>query len=340
MEARYQIQSRAGATGAIGLIEVRGEVGAALDAIGASGVAIGRVGLRHLRTPGTESGRGVEALVARWSKGRAHLMPHAGGEIMRACEAILERAGLRRTDRMSGPGFERPSREQLAELLEVALASASSPLAIDVLLRQPARWNAVDVRVVSEAHARALDRLIDAPLVVAWGPSNVGKSTLLNAMASEEVSIVADEPGTTRDHVGVMLDLAGVVVRYVDTPGVRADAGPIEAEAVAIAAEWMARADLVLWCRDAGSERPTLANTCGIVLEVELRSDLGVRPGGGLAVSARDRRSIQRLALVIREALVPLEAVLSERAWRFWERAEVRTGTTDPTGGFRSESSP
>lgn len=329
MEARYQIQSRVGATGAIGLIEVRGDVDAALEAIGARGVGIGRVGLRRLGVPGSASrsaGFGIEALVARWSGAHAHVMPHAGVEIMRSCERILQRAGVRRAEGARAPMTERPSLERMAELLDEALASAASPLAIDVLLRQPARWMRADSQEVSDEHASALQRLIEPPLVVAWGPPNVGKSTLLNALASEDVSIVADEPGTTRDHVGVMLDLAGVVVRYVDTPGVRASAGAMETEAIQVAAEMVRRADLVLWCRDAGTERPMLPRTHGMVLEVELRSDLGVRPGGGIAVSARDAESIGRFAVAVREALVPREAIQSEHAWAFWRRGGVERG--------------
>lgn len=329
MQARYQIQSRVGATGAVGLIEVRGDVDAALDAIGARGVAIGRVGLRRLSVSGPPSraaGPGIEALVARWSEAHAHVMPHAGVEIMRSCERILERAGVRRAEGERAPVIDRPTPVQMAELLNEALASAASPLAIDVLLRQPALWMSADAREVSDEHASALHRLIEPPLVVAWGPPNVGKSTLLNALASEEVSIVADEPGTTRDHVGVMLDLAGVVVRYVDTPGVRGGGGAVEFEAIEVAEEMVRRADLVLWCRDAGTDRPVLPRVTGIAMEVELRSDLGVRAGGGLAVSSRDAGSIQRLASAVREALVPREAIQSEHAWAFWRSGGVDRG--------------
>ncbi len=54
----------------------------------------------------------------------------------------------------------------------------------------------------SEARDRVLRRLIDPPLVVAIGPPNIGKSSLLNALAGRSVALVADEAGTTRDHVG------------------------------------------------------------------------------------------------------------------------------------------
>src|SRR6185295_9068425 len=114
---------------------------------------------------------------------------------------------------------------------------------------QPRRWQGAPPREAGERD-RVLRRLIDPPLVVALGPPNVGKSSLVNALAGRSVSIVADEPGTTRDHVGVMLDLGGLVVRYVDTPGLRQGADELEREAVSGAMEVASRADLLLVCGD------------------------------------------------------------------------------------------
>ncbi len=64
------------------------------------------------------------------------------------------------------------------------------------------------------------------------GEPNVGKSTLLNALAKADVAIVSDEAGTTRDVIEVQLDLGGFPVRLVDTAGVREGAGDVEKEGV------------------------------------------------------------------------------------------------------------
>ena len=57
------------------------------------------------------------------------------------------------------------------------------------------------------------------------GPPNVGKSSLLNALAGREAAIVAATAGTTRDVIEVQLDLAGYPVIVADTAGLRESAG-------------------------------------------------------------------------------------------------------------------
>jgi tRNA modification GTPase len=79
------------------------------------------------------------------------------------------------------------------------------------------------------------------------GPPNVGKSSLLNALAKSDLAIVSDEPGTTRDVREVSLDLGGRLVILVDMAGLRATESRAEAEGVRRAEAEIAKADLVLW---------------------------------------------------------------------------------------------
>lgn len=90
------------------------------------------------------------------------------------------------------------------------------------------------------------ERLREGLEFVILGPPNAGKSTLLNALAGEDVAIVSDTPGTTRDAVGVRVDLGGVAVRITDTAGVRESADPIEAEGVRRALARSRDADAVI----------------------------------------------------------------------------------------------
>jgi tRNA modification GTPase len=79
------------------------------------------------------------------------------------------------------------------------------------------------------------------------GPPNVGKSSLLNALARSDLAIVSDEPGTTRDVREVALDLGGRLVILVDMAGRRASGSRAESEGVRRAEAEIAKADLVLW---------------------------------------------------------------------------------------------
>ena len=91
------------------------------------------------------------------------------------------------------------------------------------------------VAVLSDAIARHLDdghrgELVrDGFQVVLAGPTNAGKSSLLNALARRDVAIVSDEAGTTRDIIEVKLDLEGLPIVVSDTAGIREAAGKVAA---------------------------------------------------------------------------------------------------------------
>ncbi|MBT3069417.1 tRNA uridine-5-carboxymethylaminomethyl(34) synthesis GTPase MnmE [Rhodomicrobium sp. Az07] len=78
------------------------------------------------------------------------------------------------------------------------------------------------------------------------GEPNVGKSSLLNALAGREAAIVYDEPGTTRDVIEVSLDLDGYPFVLRDTAGIREAASPVEQEGVRRALAAAEAADVVL----------------------------------------------------------------------------------------------
>lgn len=89
-------------------------------------------------------------------------------------------------------------------------------------------------------------RLTEGYVCVLSGAPNVGKSSLMNALAGTERAIVTEMPGTTRDLVEVDVILGGVPVRLVDTAGLRESADPVESEGVRRARQRAAEADLVI----------------------------------------------------------------------------------------------
>jgi len=98
--------------------------------------------------------------------------------------------------------------------------------------------------------AAAARRVREGFVVVIAGRPNVGKSSLMNALAGRNVAITSAIPGTTRDLIEVALDLNGFPVTLVDTAGLRDSDDPIEREGVARALHRAQNADLTLWLSD------------------------------------------------------------------------------------------
>ena len=91
----------------------------------------------------------------------------------------------------------------------------------------------------------------DGFTVVILGAPNVGKSSLLNALARRDVAIVSSVPGTTRDAIEVDLDLGGYAVTLIDTAGLRDTTDEIESEGIKRARAKAQVADLRLGVFDA-----------------------------------------------------------------------------------------
>jgi len=120
-------------------------------------------------------------------------------------------------------------------------------------------------------------------LVLAGAP-NVGKSSLLNRLAGEEVAIVTPIAGTTRDRVRESISLDGVPMHIIDTAGLRDTSDLVEAKGIERSWDSIRSADLVVFLQDplaAKDEAPLLKDLilkalpakCP-VLEVANKSDL------------------------------------------------------------------
>jgi tRNA modification GTPase len=86
--------------------------------------------------------------------------------------------------------------------------------------------------------------------VVILGKPNAGKSTLMNALAREEKSIVSEIPGTTRDLVEDVVYLQGIPFRFTDTAGLRQSADVIEQTGVRKALEVLNKALMLIYLFD------------------------------------------------------------------------------------------
>lgn len=155
-------------------------------------------------------------------------------------------------------------------------------------LRQAALSASADVeRLLSGVERTRAWR--EGVLAVLAGKVNAGKSSLLNALVGRRRALVSAEPGTTRDYLEEQMDLSGLLVRLVDTAGLRgsqtdldaavgatidATISAVEAQGQELSREFMARAEAVLYVLDAS--RP---------LHPEDRAALaGLAPGRSLLV--------------------------------------------------------
>ena len=155
--------------------------------------------------------------------------------------------------------------------------------------------------------------------IVIIGAPNVGKSSLLNALAARDAAIVTATAGTTRDLIEVDLDLGGYAVTLVDTAGLRETSDAIESEGILRARRRAANADMRLAVIDATS--PSLemlvANTLGAGdAIIANKIDLGVSHESDtwrvsdetqlplLAISAREGNGINALLSFLTEQVI------------------------------------
>lgn len=343
---RYQLHTPPpGVTGgaAIAIIHLLAPSALALDAallrLGVAPLPVGRAARCQLA--GIDDG-----VAARWSPTAAQLMPHGGAAILDALERALRACGLVPAEAPLDPRDRYPEASDLPEACALdALAGVTSDLAIDVLLRQRDLWrealcaqgSGTPARELGETDQRTLGWLLRPPTVVLAGRPNIGKSTLTNALAGRAVSIVADEPGTTRDHVGVTLDLAGLTVRWVDAPGLRE--GPPstpEQRAIELARDLIRGADLVILGADAGAPTPPPVGPGGTpALCAWLRADLGGPPAGAgwIAVCACTGQGLGELCERVRDTLVPPGLLQTTSLWRFHPALPALGGGPVGVGG-------
>jgi tRNA modification GTPase len=105
-----------------------------------------------------------------------------------------------------------------------------------------------------EGAARQGALLREGLTVVIAGKPNAGKSSLLNAIAGEDVAIVTPSAGTTRDVLKQHLNLDGLPLNLIDTAGLRDAQCAAEQEGVRRARDQMRRADRVLYVVDVDAE--------------------------------------------------------------------------------------
>ena len=155
---------------------------------------------------------------------------------------------------------------------------------------------------------------VGAHLVTPWdvvlvGAPNAGKSSLVNAIAGYQRSVVTPIAGTTRDAVRVEIAIDGVAVRLTDTAGLRDTSDPLEAEGVRRATGLMGSADLAVYVLD-GTDHAPIPD--GVTFVVWNKADLVAAPPGVLGVSATTGQGVRELLTRIVATLEPLQPLPGE----------------------------
>jgi tRNA modification GTPase len=212
----------------------------------------------------------------------------AGGALSRECEAI------------------RSSLLEAMAAVETQIDFSDVEDASDFTLESVRRAARAAIERIDRAllTADAAARLREGFTIVIAGPPNVGKSTLMNALAGRDVAITSPIPGTTRDLIEVFLDLRGYPVILVDTAGIRESGDPIEQEGVARARRRAESADLTLWLSDGPrAEAPSLGSpTLAVRAKIDLVDSNAPAAGAAeLAISAKTGAGVDHLLDVIAE---------------------------------------
>ncbi len=258
--------------------------------------------------------------------GRIDLTAAEGlADLVAAETGAQARQALRQLDGELGRLYERWRSELLGALARLEAEIDFSPdqdVPADTMTAvRPvlARVSAEMAAHVDDAHRG--ERLRAGLTIAVVGPTNAGKSSLVNRLARREVAIVAAEPGTTRDVIEVHLDLGGYPVTVLDTAGLRAPVGGAEAEGVRRARQRAAESDLRLALFD-GACWPALdPDTLGLIDQRTIialnKADLGLLPDDPVVAD----RQATRLSCLSGEGLDGLLTVLSREA-----AAQMATG--------------
>ena len=204
-------------------------------------------------------------------------------------EASSEAAVLSANRSLSGEFSDRVSliRNELIEIrvfIEAAIDFSDEEIDFIETHQMESRLKRLSEKLVELRGVATQGNLLrEGVKVVLAGEPNVGKSTLMNLLAEEDVSIVTEHEGTTRDLIQRRITIKGVPILLTDTAGLRLSSDPVEKIGIQRTISNLKEADIILELRAADSAANRFDDMTDIdenrkiavVNKIDLSPDLG-----------------------------------------------------------------
>ena len=208
-------------------------------------------------------------------------------------------------------------REKLLKILSHVEAKIDFPdevLPVDILKNIKKNSNEVflDIKKILDDQ-KVGERIREGFKIAIIGPTNAGKSSLLNHLSNRDAAIVSEIAGTTRDVIEIHLNIDGYPVVVSDTAGIRKSKNEIEKKGIKLALEKAENADLKLIVIDVKSldfkgvfkelmdENAILVINKSDLLNKDLNPD--IRNYDHVLISVKDNLNIEELTLKIKKKL-------------------------------------
>ena len=181
-----------------------------------------------------------------------------------------------------------------AALLEATIDFADEDVPVDVTPEVNALLEAVLDDLSREIAGVAVsERIREGFEVAIVGPPNVGKSSLLNALAGRDAAITSDIAGTTRDVIEVHMDLNGLPVTFLDTAGLRTTDDHVESLGIERARQRAEAADLRIILLSSPNDIPSVVpqgEDVVLVTKADLNENGDVSAVSGVGLDALVQR--------------------------------------------------
>src|SRR5437763_12903885 len=224
------------------------------------GTLVTAKGLEACLRAGARGARPGEFTERAFLNGKMDLTPaEAVIDLIRARTDLALRSATEQLEGKLGEKIANIRRDLLDLLahLEAAIDFSEEGIAPDEGDTLRARLDSVRAQIAALLATADHGRILrDGVRVVIYGPTNAGKSSLLNRLLGYERVIVSDTHGTTRDTIEESVNLRGVPVRLLDTAGLRTSTSDIEREGIARTERSLQKADLRLHIVDRNAPPP------------------------------------------------------------------------------------